>query len=179
MLVVASQDQRLWLKPMKHYEAPWSTSLIVMSVVATLIFLGVSVGTWLNASAKHLPGLLGWVPLLPLVILFGCVLFTIRGYSLSSDSILVHRLLWSTVLPRAGLESAEFEPEAMRGSIRTFGNGGVFSFTGFYYNKRLGSYRAYVTDPRRCVVLRYSNRRVVLSPANPQDFVSDLALAKP
>jgi hypothetical protein len=119
------------------------------------------------------------VVLLPLVILFGAALFTIRGYSLSSDSILVQRLLWSTVLPRTGLESAEVDQEAMRGSLRTFGNGGAFSFTGFYYNKRLGSYRAYVTDPHRTVVLRYANRRVVLSPATPEDFVQDLALAKP
>ena len=83
----------------------------------------------------------------------------------------MHRLLWSTVLPRIGLESAQVEPDAMRGSLRTFGNGGAFSFTGFYYNKRLGSYRAYVTDPRRAVVLRYANRRVVLSPDAPEDFV--------
>ena len=48
-----------------------------------------------------------------------------------------------------------------------------------FYSKRLGSYRAYVTDPRQCVVLRYPHRRVVLSPASPEDFVSDLALAKP
>jgi hypothetical protein len=67
----------------------------------------------------------------------------------------------------------------MRGSLRTFGNGGAFSFTGFYYNKRLRSYRAYVTDPRRAVILRYANRRVVLSPASPADFVDDLALARP
>jgi hypothetical protein len=164
---------------MKHYEAPWSTSLIVVSLLTTVVCLGVPVGAWLNVAGKHPPGALGYVVLLPLVILFGTALFTIRGYSISSDSILVHRLLWQTVLPRAGLESAEVEPEAMRGSIRTFGNGGAFSFTGFYYNKRLGSYRAYVTDPRRCVVLRYANRRVVLSPATPEDFVSDLALAKP
>jgi hypothetical protein len=64
-----------------------------------------------------------------------------------------------------------------RRSLRTFGNGGAFSFTGFYYNKRLRSYRAYVTDPRRSVVLRYTNRRVVLSPAAPEDFVQDLALS--
>jgi len=48
----------------------------------------------------------------------------------------------------------------------------------FYYNKRLGSYRAYVTDPRRTVVLRYANRRAGLSPASPEGFVRDLALAK-
>ena len=164
---------------MKHYEAPWSTSLIVTSVLTTVVCVGVAVGAWFSMAAKHAPGALGWVVLLPLVILFGAALFTIRGYSLSSDSILVHRLLWSTVLPRTGLESAEVDLEAMRGSLRTFGNGGAFSFTGFYYNKRLGSYRAYVTDPRRAVVLRYAKRRVVLSPATPEDFVDDLVLAKP
>jgi hypothetical protein len=67
----------------------------------------------------------------------------------------------------------------MRGSIRTSGNGGAFSFTGFYHNKRLRSYRAYVTAPRRTVVLRYADRRMVLSPGAPEDFVSDLALARP
>jgi hypothetical protein len=163
---------------MKHYEAPWSTSLIVISVLTTIVCLGATVGAWLNLGSKHLPIALNWVALMPLGILFGTALFTIRGYSISSDSILVDRLLWSTVLPRAGLESAQVEPDAMRGSLRTFGNGGAFSFTGFYYNKRLGSYRAYVTDPHRTVVLRYTNRRVVLSPAGPESFVSDLALTK-
>jgi hypothetical protein len=164
---------------MKHYEAPWSTSLIMMSMLTTVILLGVAVGAWWEAQVGHHPAPLCWVAILPLGILFGCALCTVRGYSISSDSILVHRLLWSTVLPRVGLESAQVEPDAMRGSIRTFGNGGAFSFTGFYYNKRLRSYRAYVTDPRRCVVLRYATRRVVLSPATPEDFVADLAIAKP
>jgi hypothetical protein len=150
----------------------------VMSVLTTVVCLGASVGAWVSLATRHPPGLLGCWVFLPLVILFGAALFTIRGYSISSDSILVHRLLWSTVLPRTGLESVAFEPDAMRGSLRTFGNGGAYSFTGFYYNKRLGSYRAYVTNPRRTVVLRYAKRRVVLSPATPDDFVNDLALAK-
>jgi hypothetical protein len=163
---------------MKHYEAPWSTSLIVMSTLVTVLLLGISAVAWWQGAAQHLPNPLRWLSLLPLVLLFGTALFTIRGYSLSSDSILVHRLLWSTALPRTGLESAEAEPEAMRGSLRTFGNGGAFSFTGFYYNKRLRSYRAYVTNPHRTVVLRYADRRVVLSPDKPEDFVADLALGK-
>jgi hypothetical protein len=164
---------------MKHYDAPWSTSLIVMSIITTVLCLGIPVGAWFNLAAMHPTGALGFAAMLPLVLLFGCALFTIRGYSLSSDSILVHRLLWSTVLPRTGLESAEVDLEVMRGSLRTFGNGGAFFFTGFYCNKRLGSYRAYVTDPHRAVVLSYAKRRVVLSPAMPEDFVDDLAAAKP
>ncbi len=161
---------------MKRYPAPWSTSLIVMSVLTCIICLGVSACAWWAAVAKHQAAPVRWVALLPLVILFGTALFTIRGYAITSDAILVHRLLWSTALPRFGLESAQVEPDAMRGSIRTFGNGGAFSFSGFYYNKRLGSYRAFVTDPRRAVVLRYATRRVVLSPAAPDDFVGNLAV---
>lgn len=163
---------------MKHYEAPWSTSLIVISIGTTVFCLGISAVLWWQGATQYSPIPLRWLALPPLAILCGTALFTIRGYSLSSDSILVHRLLWSTALSRTGLESAEVEPDAMRGSLRTFGNGGAFSFTGFYRNKRLGGYRAYVTDLRRTVVLRYANRRVVLSPATPEDFVADLALGK-
>jgi hypothetical protein len=162
---------------MKHYEAPWSTSLILMSVFTSMICLGVSAGVWWSAVANHQAAPVRWAALLPLAVLFCTALFTIRGYAITSDAILVDRLLWSTALPRLGLESAQVESDAMRGSIRTFGNGGAFSFSGFYYNKRLGSYRAYVTAPSRAVVLRYTNRRVVLSPAVPEDFVQDLALA--
>ena len=161
---------------MKHYQAPWGRALIVLSVLTTVICLGVSAVVWWQVGGGHQPGLLSWVALLPLILLFGCALFTIRGYAVGSDEILIHRLLWSTSLPRAGLESASVEPDAMRGSLRTFGNGGGFSFSGLYYNKRLGSYRAFVTDLRRTVVLRYATRRVVLSPESPEDFVHDLAL---
>ncbi len=161
---------------MKRYQAPWGTSLVVMSLFTTVLCLGISGSAWWAAVAKHQAAPVRWVALLPLVILFCTALFTIRGYAITSEAILVDRLLWSTALPRIGLESARVEPDAMRGSIRTFGNGGAFSFTGFYYNKRLGSYRAFVTDPRRAVVLRYATRRVVLSPAVPEDFVSDLAV---
>ena len=84
---------------MRHYEAPWSTTLIVMSVLTTVICLGVTVGAGLSLTAQHPPGMLGAVVFLPMVLLFGTALFTIRGYSIGSDSILVHRLMWSTALP--------------------------------------------------------------------------------
>ncbi len=150
--------------------------LIVVSIFTTVTCLGVAAGAaWEAAAGPHL-ALLRWVVILPLLILFGAALCTIRGYTITSDAILVHRLLHDTSLPRAGLESASADPEAMRGSLRTCGNGGAFSFSGFYYNKRLGSYRAFVTDPRRAVVLRYANRRVVLSPSSPEDFARELSV---
>src|SRR5690242_17896949 len=135
---------------MKHYKAPWSRSLISMSAFGTIVCVGIAVSMiW----SDH--RILSWTALLPLAIICGSALFIIRGYSVAPAAILVHRLFWTTRLPLASLQSAQFEPNAMRRSLRTFGNGGLLSFTGFYRNRSLGAYRAFVTDPHRTVVLRF------------------------
>lgn len=76
---------------------------------------------------------------------------------------------------RDGLISARFEPEVLQGTIRLFGNGGLFSITGWFRNKSLGVFRAFLTDPNRTVVLRYSDRVVVISPEHPEQFVRTLS----
>ncbi len=58
---------------------------------------------------------------------------------------------------------------------RLCGNGGLFSFTGLCRNQALGSYRAFVTDETRTVVLRFPNRTAVVSPADPGKFAESLA----
>jgi hypothetical protein len=60
----------------------------------------------------------------------------------------------------------------MKGSIRLFGNGGLFSFTGLYRNKKLGNYRAFVNDWHKCVILRFAKRTIVVSPNDPDGFVA-------
>jgi hypothetical protein len=90
------------------------------------------------------------------------------------SALLVHRLFWSTRLPLAELKSAQVEPRAMRWSVRTFGNGGLFSFSGWYYNTFLGAYRAFVIDPNQTVVLHLGRRSVVVSPAKPEEFVREI-----
>jgi hypothetical protein len=154
---------------MKKYAAPWSTSLIIISSLATLICIGVAISVALSGRP--------WIALLPLAIVCGSVPFTIRGYSVTPDALLVHRLLWTTRLPLAGLDSVRAEPEAMRRSLRTFGNGGVFSFTGWFRNAQLGAYRAFVTDPHRSVVLHFPMRTVIVSPSTPEEFVHDIQIA--
>ncbi len=153
---------------MKNYDARWSRSLIAISSLASLLCLGLSLGLgWRNRGAFP------WPAALPLGVLVGAAIFTIRGYAIVPGAILIHRLFWSTRLPLAELESVRLEPDAMRGSVRTFGNGGLFSFTGYFRSQGLGSYRAYVTDLQRTVVLRFPGRVVVVSPAAPEDFIRE------
>ncbi len=158
---------------MKTYTAPWSTALKVVSVIVTLICLGVTL-TLICVPGSTPLGPLALLRYLPIALVVGCALFTVRGYTIAPDAILVHRLFWATRLSRASLRSAHFEPQSMCKSIRTCGNGGFYSFTGWYWNKTLGSYRAFVTDPRRAVVLRYERRRVVISPDDPERFVQEI-----
>jgi hypothetical protein len=125
-------------------------------------------------ASGDLRGLDFWLGLLPLALLVGTALCTVCGYSITPDAILIHRLCWKTKLSRQGLESAEYQPGILRRSIRTFGNGGLFSFTGWYYNRTLGCYRAYATDIHRTVVLRLRGKIIVLTPDEPERFVSEL-----
>jgi hypothetical protein len=156
---------------MNRFKAPWGKSLWIMSAIGTVIFLAASLFFLRTILTFRVHTGYFWLSVFPLFLVAGAALFTVRGYSVSGDSISIERLFWSTRLPVAGLQSVRFEPDALRGSIRTFGNGGFFSITGYYWNKRLGSYRAFVTDPKRIVVLRFPKQAVILSPDSPEDFV--------
>ncbi|MFN7139357.1 MAG: PH domain-containing protein, partial [Limisphaerales bacterium] len=87
---------------------------------------------------------------------------------------LIHRLGWVTKFNLGELQSFAADPTAMDGSIRLFGNGGLFAFTGLFRNKKLGNYRAFATDPKRAVVLRLKERVIVVTPDDPFRFVEVL-----
>ena len=160
---------------MTHFRATWSKSLIVSSIFATLVCLGVSYAMWTLPMDASLGQLRFWLAVLPLAIILICALFTVRGYSTVSNYLVIDRLFWKTNVPLRELQSVKFDPEATRRSIRTFGNGGFFSFTGYFRNKELGSYRAFMTDRRRAVVLRFPSSVIVISPDRPEDFVNTIS----
>jgi hypothetical protein len=141
-------------------------TLKVASVLAAAILLSVA--------AIPVPGL-WWMRLLPVAILAGAVPFVVRGYAVQDEVLLIRRLLWNSRIDLAGLRSVRFDPDALKGSLRTCGNGGLFSFTGWYWNRRLGRYSMYVTDLKRAVVLTFDTRVVVVSPADPEAFLKELA----
>lgn len=158
-----------WGLMMKEYSAPWGWSLRIVSALATA---GCGAGAVLMWCSDQL--LVRWLAWLPLAVIVGSMLFLIRGYRVTSEEIWVRRLFWCTRVSLAELMSARVESGVMRWSVRLWGNGGFFSFTGFYFNRLLGRYRAWVTDPRRVVVLRFPARTVVISPAEPEEFIRDV-----
>jgi hypothetical protein len=155
---------------MEGYKAHWSILLIVLSALLSALCVALALQAFRNGS--------WWLGLSLLGLVIGCALFAIRGYTITPDAILVHRLFWATRLPLAGLQSAQPVPIPVLPGIR-IGNGGFFSFSGWRYSPGLGFYRVLVTDHRRAVVLHYPERTVVVSPSAPQDFVHDLPVPGP
>lgn len=153
---------------MKTYRAPWGKALRWSSALLAVLAVAYPVGM------SFLPSGPVWLPWLLPAIVLGCLPFVVRGYSITADEILIRRLFWTTRLGRSDLSSAEARPRAMRGSWRICGNGGGFSFTGWYRNQALGIYRAFVTDLDRTVVLKFGKRTVVVSPDAPEDFAAEL-----
>jgi hypothetical protein len=107
----------------------------------------------------------------PSLLFAAALVYRVRGYTLTEDAIFVRRVIGNFRLPLEGLLAVTGDAEAMRGSVRVLGNWGLFSITGRYWNRKLGSYRAFATDPSRAVVLRYSNQTIVITPHDPQHFI--------
>jgi hypothetical protein len=152
-----------------QFRAPWGKLLIAVSVLVNVVLIGILIAGLVLLS-KRIPGSIALI-LLPPVILVGATPFAIRGYSLEGNELVVHRIGWSSHVSLLDLNQANFAPEAMKRSIRLFGNGGLFAFAGWFWNRKLGKYRAFATDLKRTVVLRFSDRTVVVSPSEPESFV--------
>ena len=155
-----------------NYKATWGKSLVVLSILGTLlcIFVAVYAYGWRHSL---------WQTLVPVLLISGTVPFTILGYSVDDRYLGIRRLFWTTRINLEGFESVAIVPDAMKGSIRACGNGGLFSFTGWYRNKALGVYRAFVTDRKNTVVVKIGKKTYVLSPSPAAGFEEALNRRKP
>ncbi len=172
------------------FGAPWGASLVTTSIVGALLVFAISALVYFaprlnrilyperEAQGEAICRLLAVC--IPVVSLLAAGLFMVRGYTVTGDAILVHRLGWSSTVPLEGLESATVSPDVVRRASRTGGNGGFFSYTGRFRSGALGSFEAFVTDHARTVVLRFRDRSegdqvVVMSPDDPDAFAALLA----
>ena len=115
-----------------RFTATWSGLLIGVSVFASLILIFVS-GLFLTR--PDVPtGFKVAVIASCMGTLFTSLLFTVRGYRIEMGCLYIERLIWDTRIDLRHLRSVEADPDAMARAWRTFGNGGLFSFSGWFRN---------------------------------------------
>jgi len=73
--------------------------------------------------------------------------------------------------PLAGLIAAERDPQVLKGARKVWGNSGLGAIRGSFRSKRLGKFEAFLTDTEHAVVLRWPDKVLVVSPADPEFFI--------
>jgi hypothetical protein len=65
-------------------------------------------------------------------------------------------------------------PGSASSALRVCGNGGLFAFSGWFWNRQLGRFRMCATDLAHTVVLRFQDRIWVITPDRPEAFARAL-----
>ena len=158
------------------FAAPWGKPLRIISLISGILLIGMSFLLFFVLNQAPDSNSVAIVaPWIPLLIEATAAVFIVRRYQLSGDTLIIHRLGWSNQYDLSQLVSISHDPAAVKGSIRSFGNGGLLSFSGIFWNKTLGSYRAYATDWSKALVIKLPNRVLVITPDNPEEFIKAVA----
>jgi hypothetical protein len=116
--------------------------------------------------------------LAPLLAL-ACWALSPRAVELEGGELKVLRRAW----PAAAYRLSEVEqvgllpPGWLSGALRTFGNGGLFGYYGWFYKK--GAFRLFATRSDRLVEARIGGKRVVFTPDDPARLVEAVLAAAP
>ncbi len=110
-----------------------------------------------------------------LLIYFIAFAFRPINYEVSADKLIIHRLFVDVKIDRSQIKSVELlDKEKIGWAIRTFGVGGLFGYYGKFANTKLGSMTWYATRRDRTVLVRtVDNKKIILTPNDPDKFVAD------
>ncbi len=149
---------------MTHFQARLSWLLTTYTILLTA---GICAAALYEYSLHHTV----W-SLLLLGLFLVTSLFSVRGYEVQPGRLFIRRPFRTTVVDLSDLTEASTEPDLVRSSWSLWSTRGYFGFIGYGYKGDIGTYRAYVTNSGKAVLLRFlSGKQIVVSPESPEEFI--------
>jgi hypothetical protein len=157
---------------MKQATASMGTPIKVITSIYCVVTLGL-----LLSSGNHLAFLV--VGLFLALIAAACYRYSPRAYEIHEGRFILH--LHGLTKIYEPYTDCCVPPEKMSMSLRVFGNGGLFSGSGIFWNKQLKFFRAYVTrsQPGDMLLVHAGDKKIMISPEDPQTFLAEAAALKP
>ena len=156
------------------------SKIITWIVVAILILPSVIGYSAFLRSGKDPVALIGILagPVILFILTIAMYLLMPVSAEITGTGITIHRKISPPTFSFADIKSIRMpEPDEMKGVLRTFGNGGLFGYTGKYWNKKMGSMSWYCTQRRNYIIIdMQNNKRIVITPDDPEGFMKDLPL---
>ena len=112
-----------------------------------------------------------------LVITYG---FSPKGYAFEDRKLVIYRPFQNKFYSTEDILNVSFvDRKELKNSLRVFGVGGLFGYFGLFRNSRYGTMIWYATRRDQFVVIERSNgKTIVLTPDDPNSFVSEFEQRK-
>jgi len=164
---------------MKSFDAPYDRFTVFLTTFLLILMLGLPAFILLQTKGEGPTEgflILGLVSL----IIFSVVIFTFLTRPLA------YQIQDGLLTIQSGIRSPKFkiseiaevkipQSDEMGFSIRTFGNGGLFGYTGFYQNSTFGEVEMFATRRNQYLVIRMkSGKTIVLTPDRPKEMMAAL-----
>jgi hypothetical protein len=107
-----------------------------------------------------------------IVITYG---FSPKGYAFEDRKLVIYRPFQNKFYATEDILNVSFvDRKELKNSLRVFGVGGLFGYFGLFRNSHYGTMIWYATRRDQFVVIERSNgKTIVLSPNDPNSFVSE------
>ncbi len=101
-------------------------------------------------------------------------------YFVTANQVIIHRLFKAVKIDRNKIKCAELLTKDQIGfTVRTFGVGGLFGYYGHFSSTKLGAMTWYATRQNQVVLVQLiDDKKIILTPDEPEIFLAELALAK-
>ena len=101
-----------------------------------------------------------------LAVLLFCYLWSVQYYLTDQNQLIIKRRIGSKIILFDSISAVTvLTTKDMFGTIRTFGNGGLFGYYGKFYNRTLGSITLYTTQRKNRILIRTKGGdKIIISP---------------
>ena len=138
--------------------------------------------THFKATAGKSDHMIPWFTIIPLALLM-LLMYMLKPSALVLDggSLTIMRLFKPVTIQLSDIAMARpLDASEVKGSLRTFGNGGLFGYFGKFYNSQFGHMTWYCTQRKNYVLLeKRDGKSIVLSPDDPTAFLRELKAQMP
>lgn len=158
------------------YNISWdTTNKIILLFVIFFILFGIGFLLYSRFKTGAIVSLIGTI-----TITIICYLYSINCYQLNSMVLVIKRpiSIFNKEIYLDSIKTVEsISKNDMDNTIRTFGIGGLFSYTGRYHNERLGDFTMYATNKNNLllIILKDSSKLVI----SPDDTAAMIAAIRP
>lgn len=113
--------------------------------------------------------------LLTLFIFFLSIIYRPKSYIITGHELIVKRGLVNVRIPFRNILSVQIiERSYLRGSIRSFGVGGMWGYYGKFINSRFGAMTWYATNRDNPVLIRTKDKeKIIITPDDPALFLEE------